>query len=339
MAIATSVKPQFYELFSAAQAQEIFESLSRDRIVPFKFFYQGNLVKDWQALNDKQAEANISSAKVDDTFLKRICITLLQSEATCDRWNIIDIGAANPQLVKRFVGSFLGNDCLNAYIALDISPDILEMSRQDLTTWFPTLNWQGVQWDFERTPIPDSVAAQRQSTTETIENLYLYIGSTFCNVVDRLVVLRNITAGMQPQEYLYITFGVDFKTADRQKLDVEHHISKAASLTLLDWLDIPMEDVELLGYFDADWGGYKTDILLKADYDVAFQIGSETKIVNLKKGDQINVYRFFAYMIESDTSAPQIFADFQTVGLEILSYRIEPLLSRVMLVCRLQPEP
>ncbi|NEO84674.1 MAG: L-histidine N(alpha)-methyltransferase [Spirulina sp. SIO3F2] len=337
MAIATTVKPKFYELFSTAQVREIFQFLQHDRIIPFKFFYQGDLIKSWQALNEEQAKAPISSAKVDDNFLRRICIKLLQSEATCDRWNIVDIGAANPQLVKRFVGSFLENNRLNAYLALDISPDILEMSQQDLTTWFPALNWQGIQWDFEQTPLPNAVAVQRQNETQTVENMYLYTGDTFCNVIDRLAVLQNVAAGMQPQEYLYITFGVEFKVSTRQDMDIKTHISKSASLELLDWLDINLNDADILGYFDEEWGGYKTDILIKADYDITFRIQDKTEIISLKQGEQINIYRFFAYTIEPDNSAPQIFADFQQAGLEILSYRIEPILSRVMLVCRLLP--
>ncbi|MEM8640440.1 MAG: L-histidine N(alpha)-methyltransferase [Cyanobacteria bacterium P01_G01_bin.54] len=345
MAIATVVTPELYKLFSTAQVQDMIRSLRCDRIVPFKYFYQGNLIPHWQALNTKQAEAQISSAKADDNFLKRVCIRLLQSERSCDRWNIIDIGAGNPQLVKKFVGTFLENNLLNAYIALDISPDILEMSRQDLTGWLPNLNWQGVQWDFEQSSMPEQVMSQRASKTaasetenretETIENLYLYIGSTFCNVIDRLAVLRNIAAGLKADEYLYVSFSVDFAAAKPQNFEVDEHISKPAALTLLGWLGIKAEDTEILGYFDPEWGGYKTDIQLRADYDVAFKVHGQTEIVSLKAGERINIYRFFSYRIEADTSAPQIFADFQAAGLEIISYRIEPLLSRVMLVCRL----
>ncbi|MGB0562525.1 MAG: L-histidine N(alpha)-methyltransferase [Spirulinaceae cyanobacterium] len=344
MAIAAAVHPEFYDLFSTAQVQEIIQSLRCDRTVPFKFFYQGNLVPHWQALNAQQAEANISSAKADDNFLKRICIQLLQSERRCDRWNIIDIGAANPQLVKKFVGTFLENDLLNAYIALDISPDILELSQQDLTNWFPTLNWQGVQWDFEQSAMPGAIISEQAmpqqanhrdaSETEAIENLYLYIGSTFCNVIDRLTVLRNIAAGLHEDEYLYVSFGVDFKGSKPQDFVVDDHISKPAALTLLQWLGISAKDAEILGYFDAEWGGYKTDIRLQADYDIAFETPTQTEVVSLKADEQINLYRFFAYHIEADTSAPQIFADFRAAGLDIVSYRIEPLLSRVMLVCK-----
>ncbi|WP_072620144.1 L-histidine N(alpha)-methyltransferase [Spirulina major] len=333
MAIATQINPEFYRVFSPAQVREIIAHLKRDRAIPFKFFYQGKLVEAWEALNVQQDQAPISSAKTDEAFLKRVCIHLFQTETGCDRWNLIDIGAGNPQLVRKLVGTFLENHCLNTYVALDISPDLLTLSETTLTTWFPTLPWRGQQWDFERDPMPEAIASYRQ-TPQAASNLYLYLGGTFCNVGDRIAVLKNIAAGMEPGEWLCISFSVDFRDAGPREFDPTHHISHQASQFILNSFGIHPDHAEIVGYFDPDWSGYKTDIRLQADYQLRVDYpDGEQDAIAFQAGDAINIYRFFSYGIEPDTSAPQILADFQTAGLEILSYRIEALLSRAMIVC------
>ena len=337
MAIAASIHPEFYSIFSPEEIAEIAKSLDTEKEIPFKFCYQGNMVKEWEDFNESQAKARLSSAKTDDKFLKNICIHLFQTETPCDRWNIVDIGAANPSLVKKLVGTFLDSDVLNAYIALDISQGILDLSRTQLTDWFPDLNWQGYLWDFERESIPESVAERRSDRVgEKIENLYLYIGGTFCNVKDRVGVLKNIAAKMLPSEWLCVSFGVDYVGTTHKEFEVETHISAAACRYIIKLLGINPNDAQIVGYFDEDWGGYKTGILLNEDYCFAFNLNCDRKIVELNRGDRITVYRFFSYNIESDTSCPAIFEDFQKAGLEILSYRIEALLSRVMIVCQLK---
>ncbi|WP_204102416.1 MULTISPECIES: L-histidine N(alpha)-methyltransferase [Spirulina sp. CCY15215] len=336
MAIAASIQPEFYSVFSPDKIEEIVHYLDTEKEIPFKFFYQGNMVKEWEEFNEAQEKARLSSAKTDDKFLKNVCIHLFQAESDCDRWNIVDIGAANPLLVKKLVGTFLDSDILNSYIALDISQGILDLSHSQLTEWFPNLNWQGHLWDFEKEIIPTIVAEKRQArTSEQINNLYLYIGGTFCNVKDRINVLKNIAERMLPSEWLCVSFGVDFIGAKNKEFEVETHISAAACRYVIELLGIDPNDVQIVGYFDEKWGGYKTDILFQQDYCFEFKLKNSQKIVQFNQGDRINIYRFFSYAIESDTSCPAIFEDFQKAGLEIISYRIEALLSRVMIVCQL----
>ncbi|MBP0017580.1 MAG: L-histidine N(alpha)-methyltransferase [Cyanobacteria bacterium SBLK] len=336
MAISASIHPEFYTVFSPEKIAEIVNYLDTEKEIPFKFCYQGNMVKEWEDFNEAQEKARLSSAKTDDKFLKNICIHLFQAETPCDRWNIIDIGAGNPGLVKKLVGTFLDSNILNSYIALDISQGILDMSRTQLTEWFPQLNWQGYLWDFERKTIPESVAERRSDRpSEKIENLYLYIGGTFCNVKDRLGVLKNIGARMLPSEWLCISFGVDYIGSKNKEFDFKTHISSAACRYIIKLLGIDPKDVEILGYFDEEWGGYKTGIVFNEDYEFKFNLQEGEKIVYLNRGDRVTVYRFFSYAIESDTSCPAIFEDFRKAGLEIISYRIEALLSRVMIVCQL----
>jgi hypothetical protein len=333
MAIATTINPEFYQVFSPAQVREMMAHLKRDRAIPFKFFYQGKLVEAWNALNVQQDNAPISSAKTDEAFLKRVCIHLFQTETGCDRWNLIDIGAGNPQLVRKLVGTLLENHCLNAYVALDISPDLLALSETTLTPWFPALHWHGHLWDFERDPMPLALGDYRH-TPQAAANLYLYLGGTFCNVGDRITVLRHIAAGMEPGEWLCISFSVDFRDTGPREFDPTHHISHQASQFILDSFGIHPDHAEIVGYFDPDWPGYKTDIRLHADYQIQVDDhDGEQEAIALQAGDAINIYRFFSYTIEADTSAPQIHADFTAAGLEILSYRIEALLSRAMIVC------
>ncbi|MGK7927126.1 MAG: L-histidine N(alpha)-methyltransferase [Spirulina sp.] len=335
MAIAASINPQFYSIFSPESIEEIMSSLESEKEIPFKFCYQGNMIEEWEKFNESQEKAKLSTAKTDDKFLKNVCLHLLQAESHCDRWNIVDIGAGNPGLVKKLVGSFLELDILNAYMALDISPEILDLSQSQLTEWFPNLNWQGYLWDFEKEKIPEIVTEKRRDRdSEKIDNLYLYIGGTFCNVRDRVGVLKNIAARMLPSEWLCVSFGVDYTSGNDKEFDFENHISAAACRYIIKLLGIDPKDVQILGYFDEDWGGYKTGILFKEDYHLEFNLKNGKKTVQIDRGDRITVYRFFSYAIESDTSCPAIFEDFHQAGLEIISYRIEVLLSRVMIVCQ-----
>ncbi|MEM9544073.1 MAG: hypothetical protein AAGA60_31890, partial [Cyanobacteria bacterium P01_E01_bin.42] len=121
-----------------------------------------------------------------------------------------------------------------------------------------------------------------------------------------------------------------------KEFDFETHISSAACRYIIKLLGIDPNDVEILGYFDKEWGGYKTEIVFKEDYDFEFNLQEDRKIVRVNQSDRVTVYRFFSYAIESDTSCPAIFEDFHKAGLEIISYRIEALLSRVMIVCQLK---
>ncbi|MEH2080052.1 MAG: hypothetical protein V7K89_08565 [Nostoc sp.] len=66
-----------------------------------------------------------------------------------EKVNIIDVGVGNYYPVKKFIGKFNKLGKVNKYIALDISEQLLHVSKSNFIKWFPLVEFINLIIDIE----------------------------------------------------------------------------------------------------------------------------------------------------------------------------------------------
>lgn len=293
-----TVSPQrkFYDLYSPAQVYDICTAIEIDREIPLQYGYFDGGATYWDGyakrLLKEPSSNNLKSTRKLLDLSRSYLADLLQG---FDRVNVVDIGVGNALPVRPLLEWLLREEKLGRYMAIDVSADILGIARNNVKQWFNgAVRFEEYQLDFSRERFAnilagDYVAHGAKSTL----NLVLFVGGTIQNFREPDQVLKIIRDSL----------GVDDILIHQQKLDTEgsrryFDFSLDASQKLapnhrfvLDLLGIEdsFYDVEM-GY-DAVAAQRYIRARLKFAISIEFEFEDGERVIELKKGDSILVWR------------------------------------------------
>ncbi|MDB9314625.1 L-histidine N(alpha)-methyltransferase [Spirulina sp. CS-785/01] len=322
--------PKFYHLFSGQEINNLVQHIQNYQTIPFKWFYRGKIIENWQQIIQKQKQAAFSTLKSDARFLKEGLLWIDKQQELTEPLTIVDIGVGNAEPVKTLVDILTKAGLLTQYIAIDISREMLSLAETNLKNWFPDLTFLGYQGDLETQSVleiinPEKLAPQGQ-------NLWIYIGGTIGNNENRIQVLKNLQKSLGEGEYLLLTCSLRF-TDSQDQYTLKDHISVDVAYYIAELLDILPEDIEIEGKFDQATNTFLTNLIFKEDYQVKIESAGTLKTVHFPKGERFNIYRYYCYEIDNNNKMQSLIEDCQTAGLNVNSYNLDVLLSRVMLIC------
>jgi len=132
-----SPKPEFYELYTQEQLFDIVSNLEINHEIPRQYNYFGEGAKNWDNYAVRLSEEDAPS-------LLNASVELLEHNQEYldhllkhyEQVNIIDIGVGNAMPVKNFLAHLLAQNKLGRYIAIDISPTMLEIAEKNIRKWF-----------------------------------------------------------------------------------------------------------------------------------------------------------------------------------------------------------
>jgi uncharacterized SAM-dependent methyltransferase len=294
-----SPKSQFYELYSQQQIFDITNSLDIYHEIPLDYAYFNGGAHYWDDYAQRLASEKVSN------FLTSTINQLKANQGYIDvlvarykRVNIVDIGPGNGLPVRGLLQHLLDQDKLGRYIALDISPSILKITKRNIESWFGAkLTFEGyeanINYDRFTHLLTDDALGEG---AKDIVNVVLALGGGFSNLRSPDDAFKTIRTSMNRQDLLIYNLKLDSETS-RQYFDLGIR-TKSAPLDahkklLVDLLNIDesLYDVEM-GYDDQRRERYMR-IRLKVALAITFSLEKGDRVIEFNKNDTILVWRYW----------------------------------------------
>ncbi len=198
---------EFYSIFSEEEVLGIIQALEVRREFPLKYSYKGRGAKNWDSFYLKYIIPRwYRQSNVEIDLLKENFEYLNGNLQNCDKINVLDVGSGNSYPVKEFIRRLNNLGLINKYIALDISEELLNLSRKNFISWFPLIEFISYVIDIENSCLPkiklkNTVNLKIDNTAKII----LHLGVTMGNHQNRTEVLKNFRNSMVKNDLLVFT--------------------------------------------------------------------------------------------------------------------------------------
>ncbi|MDZ8067606.1 MAG: L-histidine N(alpha)-methyltransferase [Nostoc sp. DedQUE08] len=332
-AISRTAKPssEFYSLFSEEEVSGIIHALEVRREIPLKYSYKGRGAKIWNDFYLKHAIPRwYGRANVEIDLLKDNFKYLNSNIKAGDRVNIIDVGAGNSYPVKKFIRKLNQLEKVNKYIALDISEELLHVSKSNFKKWFPFIDFLSSTIDIESSCVP-KILFQNQASLEMDDTakIFLHLGVTIGNHQNRDEVFKNFRDSMGKNDLLVFTN----ETGSNSTWDgivrggCKYHVEE-----IYGWvkkkIGIKSEDCELVRKYDFKTDSIVANLKLCHDYTINFSRMGIDKNIEISKGEEITIWRHHKYEI------PKLLQELERSGLQLIHYTTNKYKSHIMVICK-----
>lgn len=294
-----TVAPQskFYELYNQDQLYDLVSNLQINHEIPRQYNYFGEGAENWDRYANRLATEDTGN------LLKSTLELLEYNECYLDhllgkyeRVNVIDIGVGNALPVKEFLTHLQNQGKLGRYIAIDISPSMLDIAEKNVRSWFgDNIQYEGYALDIDHERFGNLLANEYiKSDSDKTTNLVLFLGSTIANFKKPASILQVIHDSMGINDFFlhHQTLDTltgrryfDFKSAPTNSSLAPNH---RYIFDLLN-IDETLYDVEM--GFDADLHERYIKVELKIALSIRFLFDAGERIVSFNKGDKIQLWR------------------------------------------------
>lgn len=291
-------KSEFYSLFTQAQVYDIVRNLEMHHEIPRQYNYFDSGAVEWdeyvQRLGDEDGP-NLLNRTIE--LLHENQNYLDNRLARYKNVNVVDIGVGNALPTRDLLAHLLDQGKLGRYIAIDISPEMLQIAERNIKEWFGgRVHFEGYEMDVthERfaTILAEDYLHEKLNSTA---NLVLLLGGTADNLripddafrtmngsmstSDLLIYSNKLeTPDMRPQWYQYSSNPGKLKLAPIHRLVFD----------LLN-IDESLYDVEM--DFDPQTHQRFTRARLKFALTLRFDFETGERIVEFEKGETILLWR------------------------------------------------
>lgn len=290
-------KPEFYKIFNENQIYDIAANLEVHHEIPRQYNYFNGGADHWDSYATRlvaEEAPNMINSTIELLRSNRSYIDYLLHRFK--RINIIDIGVGNAYPVREFLSHILDQGKLGRYIALDVSPAMLKIARNNVQEWFgDKVTFEGYESDINYDRFSQLLIQEyaRKDAKDTA-NLVLLLGGTLSNMREPDDGYTLIRDSMGVNDYLIHSTKLDSETTrsyfDFNTKPGEVQLAAIHSL-VIDLLNIDKSfyDVEL-GY-DPVLKQRFEHIRLNVSLTIQFDFKSGTRYVELNKGSSILTWR------------------------------------------------
>ncbi len=318
---------EFYSLFSEAEVLEIIQALETRKEIPLKYSYKGRGAKIWDTFYQKYLLPKwyrASNSEID--FLRQNFSYLDGSYQQCSKLNIIDVGSGNSYPVKDFISQLNKLGKINKYIALDISQELLDLSKINLKKWLPNIEYLSDIIDIEINHLPANLCNQENEDTA---NIILHLGVTLANHQNRSEVLRNLKESMGHHDLLVFTneIGSNSQWDGRIGGGFKYHVEE-----IYRWIKNKMnlqdQDCELVRKYDLPTDSIVANIKFLHHQTIDFSWGGIDKKIEFSIGEEMTIWRHHKYQL------PELLQEIEAAGLVPVHYTTDKYLSQMMMICK-----
>jgi uncharacterized SAM-dependent methyltransferase len=292
-----SPKPEFYEIFNENQVYDIATNLEVHHEIPRQYNYFNGGAHHWDEYAERLATEktpNVINSTINLLQKNRGYIDDLLRDHK--RVNVIDIGVGNAYPVKELLSHLLEQGKLGRYIALDISPTMLEIAEKNIQNWFGnSIAFEGHECDINYDRFSSHLIQEyAQENAKDTVNLVLLLGGTLSNMRDGDNAYRIIRDSMGVNDYLIHSYKLDTE-ATRNYFDFSVKPGEMQLATIhglvVDLLNIDRSFYKIeLGY-DPKLNQRFERISLNVSLTIQFNFESGVRNVELNKGDSILTWR------------------------------------------------
>jgi uncharacterized SAM-dependent methyltransferase len=289
-------KPEFFTIFEDYLLSKLLIALVNHREIPHKFTYLNGGASYWQDYSIHSIEKKISNTVTNtiqmlDTSLPAI----LKRVEKGAKLNVIDIGVGDARPVKTFLAELLKRDLLHKYIAIDFSPEMLEIADKNIKEWFgDKIEVVKEVKDISQNPIDDILFYNSQNTDFEVQNLVLFLGSTIENQTDYYKTLSNLSESLTAQQdLLLLGETLDSKEA-KTYFDLSADMTKEIDnqeTWILELLNLTSDLYSVAKIYDDKDNSRKTQIVLNCDLTIEFKTDRVNTMLTFSKGERVTVWK------------------------------------------------
>jgi uncharacterized SAM-dependent methyltransferase len=330
-----SVKPssEFYSVFTEEEILDLIHGLEVGREIPLKYSYKGKGAQNWDKFYLKYIIpkwyrlSNPEIALLVDNFEY-----LNGSIQGCDKVNVIDVGSGNSYPIKKFVTKLNQLEKINKYIALDISKELLDLSKKNFQFWFPSIKFESYQIDIENNCLPQVLVHPQDETdinNNDIANIILHLGVTMGNHQNRGAVLKNFRNSMGKNDLLVFTneIGSNSEWDGIARGGFKYHVEQVYAWSQNN-LGIKREDCKLVRKYDKKTGNFIAAIKFCNSHSINFKLQTIDKCVEIYKDEEVTIWKQRKYSI------PEILQEIEQAGLNVVHYNTDKYLTHIMVICQ-----
>jgi uncharacterized SAM-dependent methyltransferase len=324
--------PDFYTIFSQEEVLGIIHALESRREIPLKYSYKGRGAKIWDDFYRKYIIPTwYRTSNVEIELLRDNYAYITDQFKTPKKINIIDVGAGNSYPVKEFISRFNKLGKVHQYMALDISEELLNLSRKNFQKWFPLIEFHSHTIDIENSCIsPNCFPNQSPTASDNIAKIIFHLGVTIGNHYDRVAALKNFRESMDKNDLLVFTneIGCNSQWDGKARGGCSYHVSQ-----IYKWIKSTMgilpQDCELVRKYDFKTDSIVANIKFCHDYTINFSFSGIDKNIQISKCEEITIWRHHKYEI------PELQQELEQAGLQLVHYSTNKYLSHVMGICQI----
>lgn len=294
-------KEEFYNLYSKEQIRDIISNLETHREIPRQYNYFDSGAKRWEQYVERLASedgpntltSTIKLLNINEGYIDN----LLENYS---RINVVDIGAGNAHPVKAFLAHLVKQNKLGRYIALDISPSMLEIAKKNIKTWFGSdVAFEGYEYDVNCDQFSKLLSNEN---TENTLNLVLLLGGTLSNLRDPDNGYRMIHDSMGSDDILVHTNKLDTES-NRKYFDFNYEPGNTTlspnHRLIFDLLNIDGSYYEVEMGYDPNLQQRYIRVRLKVAITIHFNLEEGAREVSLNENDTILLWRGIQHTAES----------------------------------------
>jgi uncharacterized SAM-dependent methyltransferase len=295
-------KPELYKLFSKKQLFDIISDLEVHHETQCQYSYFDEGASKWDELAQRQStedapnylNSTVKLLEVNHSYIDELL-------APYSRVNVVDIGVGNAMPVRELLEYLLEQGRLGRYIALDMSPQMLEIAGENIKKWFgDKVHYEGYPIDINYDRFAHVLADEymKEDAQDTV-NVVTAFGGTLTNLNSPARAIKVIQSSMGRRDLFMYTLKLDTERSRNyfSHLGPGDSSSKAQSFPSLHRLLLDLFNISET-YYDPDMGYDKEKHMrylyarLKVAISIHFDFGpGEQRTVELNKGDAILVWR------------------------------------------------
>ena len=321
---------ELYDIFSHTEVVELIQALELRREIPVKFAYKGGGAKIWNDFYEKYVIPKWYEPSNVEVELLKQNFEYINSYQKCSKINIFDVGAGNSYPVKKFVYRLQKLGRINKYIALDISNELLSLSKANFTKWFPSIDLESHRVDIEANAIPANILQSSTSREiKDIANVFLHLGVTIGNHQNRVRVFQNFKNSMNRNDLLVFTneIGSHSQWDGKVRGGCKYHV-EGIYTWITKKMGINSEDCELVRKYDKKTDSITANVKLLQNYTFSFsQWGIDEKL-QILKDEEITIWKHHKYEM------PELTQELAKAGLKIVHSSCDKYKSHIMVFCQ-----
>ena len=209
-------KPVFYELYSQQQIFDLTTALDIYHEVAPDYTYFDGGADYWDKYAQRLASENLPNLLT--STIKQLKANQGYIDDLTSRYkqvNIVDIGPGNGLPVKDLLQHLLDQGKLGRYIALDISPSILEVVERNIKSWFGSkVTFEGHLVDIKYDRFAHLLAEDALGENAgNVINLVVSFGAGFSNFRSPDDAFKTVRSSMNRQDLFIHNLKLDSKTS------------------------------------------------------------------------------------------------------------------------------
>ncbi len=315
----------FYTVFSKQEILNLIEALKTRREIPLKYSYKGAGANIWDNFYRKLIIPNWYRSNVEIQLLRDNFKYLNDNTQNSHKVNIIDVGAGNSYPVKEYIRKLDQLGRIDRYTALDISEELLDVSKINFTKWFPFIKYTNSYIDIEYSPLPEYLLHQDNI------NVFLHLGVTIGNLQHRVKAFKNFRQSMGENDLLVLTneIGSNSQWDGIARGGCYYHAEQIYQRINKN-IGIQHQDCELIRKYDEKTDSVVANLKFTSDYTIDFSSTGINKEVVIFKDEEITIWRHHKHQLT------ELIQELEQAGLHLAHYSTNKYKSHIMAICKIQ---